>query len=249
LGERRCHHDCLEASVKQFRVICGIVVLAPLLGDIKYSHTHPSLSDWPVPTQPGLVSPGGSEQAQRYQPASLSSDSGESLRHIDTLSSRPVSMVMRSPYAGDDLDPPLWKIPNKALSLSLSPSLSLRVGGCQKALSPRAGHFLQDSISVSWFRRTFGLWRGDLPSDVIIRRAPRRIQEDDRRLARRSFHQGSRRPWSHDNAIFWHVCVFITAFPGSSRLRIEPNFENSRVAGASPNHQPIGASADPNLQR
>jgi hypothetical protein len=32
-------------------------------------------------TQPGLASPGGSEQAQRYHPASLSSESGESLRH------------------------------------------------------------------------------------------------------------------------------------------------------------------------
>jgi hypothetical protein len=33
--------------------------------------------------QPGLVSPGGSDQAQRYHPASLSSESGESLRHMD----------------------------------------------------------------------------------------------------------------------------------------------------------------------
>jgi hypothetical protein len=32
--------------------------------------------------QPGLVSPGGSDQAQRYHPASLSSESGESLRHM-----------------------------------------------------------------------------------------------------------------------------------------------------------------------
>ena len=51
-------------------------------------------------TQPGLVSPGGSDQAQRYHPASLSSASGESLRHIyATLSNRPVSMVMRGPCA------------------------------------------------------------------------------------------------------------------------------------------------------
>jgi hypothetical protein len=34
------------------------------------------------------------------------------------LSSSFVSMVMRSPCAGDDLDPPLWKKPNKAVSLS-----------------------------------------------------------------------------------------------------------------------------------
>ena len=34
-------------------------------------------------TQPGLVSPGGSEQAQWYHPVSLSSESGESLRHMD----------------------------------------------------------------------------------------------------------------------------------------------------------------------
>ena len=34
-------------------------------------------------TQPGLVSPGGSEQAQRYHPASLLSESAESLRHLD----------------------------------------------------------------------------------------------------------------------------------------------------------------------
>jgi hypothetical protein len=33
-------------------------------------------------TQPVLVSPGGSDQAQRYHLASLSSESGESLRHI-----------------------------------------------------------------------------------------------------------------------------------------------------------------------
>ena len=33
-------------------------------------------------TQPGLVSPGGGEQAQRHKPASLSSESGESLRHV-----------------------------------------------------------------------------------------------------------------------------------------------------------------------
>ena len=34
-------------------------------------------------------------------------------------------MVMRSLYAGDALEPPLWKIPNKALSLFLSGSLPL----------------------------------------------------------------------------------------------------------------------------
>jgi len=33
-------------------------------------------------TQPGPVSPGGGEQAQRHKPASLSSESGESLRHV-----------------------------------------------------------------------------------------------------------------------------------------------------------------------
>ena len=33
-------------------------------------------------TQPGPVSPGGVEQAQRHKPASLSSQSGESLRHV-----------------------------------------------------------------------------------------------------------------------------------------------------------------------
>ena len=37
-------------------------------------------------TQPGLVSPGGSDQAQRYHPASLSSESGESLRHVGCYS-------------------------------------------------------------------------------------------------------------------------------------------------------------------
>jgi hypothetical protein len=36
-----------------------------------------------------------------------------------TLSSRPVSTVMQSPCAGDALDPPLWKVPNKSLSRSL----------------------------------------------------------------------------------------------------------------------------------
>ena len=33
-------------------------------------------------TQPGPVSPGGGEQAQRHKPASLSSESGESLGHV-----------------------------------------------------------------------------------------------------------------------------------------------------------------------
>jgi hypothetical protein len=32
--------------------------------------------------QPGLVSPDGSDQAQRHHPASLSSESGECLRHV-----------------------------------------------------------------------------------------------------------------------------------------------------------------------
>jgi hypothetical protein len=36
------------------------------------------------------------------------------------LPSSPISMVMRSHCAGDALDPPLWKVPNKALSLSES---------------------------------------------------------------------------------------------------------------------------------
>jgi hypothetical protein len=36
-------------------------------------------------------------------------------------------MLMPSPCAGDALDPPLWKVPNKALSLPLSLSLSQRV--------------------------------------------------------------------------------------------------------------------------
>jgi hypothetical protein len=36
------------------------------------------------------------------------------------LSSRPVSLVMRSLSAGDALEPPLWIVPNKALSESLS---------------------------------------------------------------------------------------------------------------------------------
>jgi hypothetical protein len=33
-------------------------------------------------TQPGLVSPGGSHEAQPYHPTSLSSESEESLRHV-----------------------------------------------------------------------------------------------------------------------------------------------------------------------
>ena len=32
---------------------------------------------------PGLVSPGGGDQAQRYHSASVSSESGDSLRHLD----------------------------------------------------------------------------------------------------------------------------------------------------------------------
>jgi hypothetical protein len=41
-------------------------------------------------TQPGLVSPGGGEQAQRHHPASLSSESGESLRHVGCYSAKGV---------------------------------------------------------------------------------------------------------------------------------------------------------------
>jgi hypothetical protein len=37
---------------------------------------------------------------------------------------------MRSLYAGDALDPPLWIVPNKAFSLSLSLSHSLCLGQC-----------------------------------------------------------------------------------------------------------------------
>ena len=53
---------------------------------------------------PDVVSPGGGDQAQRYLPASLSSESGESLRHVDCYSAKFVweadrSMVMRSPCA------------------------------------------------------------------------------------------------------------------------------------------------------
>ena len=36
----------------------------------------------PRTTQPGLVAPGSGDQAQWYHPASLSSESGESLRHV-----------------------------------------------------------------------------------------------------------------------------------------------------------------------
>jgi hypothetical protein len=51
-------------------------------------------------TQPGLVSPGGSEQARRCHPASL-------LRLRARGYSSPLqSMVKRSPFAGDALDPP-----------------------------------------------------------------------------------------------------------------------------------------------
>jgi len=48
----------------------------------------------------------------------MSGDRGDDDMYMDaTLSSRPVRMVMRSPCAGDALDPPLWKIRIKALSL------------------------------------------------------------------------------------------------------------------------------------
>ena len=54
-------------------------------------------------------------------------------------------MVMRSPCAGDALDPPLWKIPNKALSLSLSLSLNT---WCLSGL-------ISLSLSLSQVTRTF----------------------------------------------------------------------------------------------
>ena len=81
-------------------------------------------------TQPGLVSPGGGDQAQWCHPASLASESGESLRHMDaTLASvrgeADRSVVMRSPCAGAALAPPLWIVLNKTLLLSLSFSLCL----------------------------------------------------------------------------------------------------------------------------
>jgi hypothetical protein len=80
-------------------------------------------------TQPGLVSPGGGEQAQRHHPASISSESGESLRHVGCYSANGgrgagKRVVMPSPCAGAALDPPLWTVvPNETLSLSLSLSL------------------------------------------------------------------------------------------------------------------------------
>jgi hypothetical protein len=57
-------------------------------------------------SMPGLMSPGVSDQAQGYHPASLSSESGESLRHtVANMSRRPVQMVTRSPCAGDETLP------------------------------------------------------------------------------------------------------------------------------------------------
>jgi hypothetical protein len=59
-----------------------------------YLHTHGGkvtreLAKWLTrATQPGLVSPGGGEQAQRHHPASLSSESGESLRHVGCNSAK-----------------------------------------------------------------------------------------------------------------------------------------------------------------
>jgi hypothetical protein len=46
------------------------------------------------------------------------------------------SVVMRSPCAGAALDPPLWIVPNKALSQTLSLRLSGSLAGCHGA----AGH-------------------------------------------------------------------------------------------------------------
>ena len=39
-------------------------------------------------TQPGLVSPGGGDQAQQYHPPSPLSESGESLRHVGCYSAK-----------------------------------------------------------------------------------------------------------------------------------------------------------------
>ena len=62
-------------------------------------------------TQPYLLSPGGSEQAQRYHPASLSSESGypviQTRKYGDAESVR-----------GRRPGPPVWKIPHEALSLA-----------------------------------------------------------------------------------------------------------------------------------
>jgi hypothetical protein len=49
------------------------------------------------------------------------------------------SVVMRSPCAGAALDPPLWIVPNKALSLSLSQALSL-AQALSGSLSPAKQH-------------------------------------------------------------------------------------------------------------
>jgi hypothetical protein len=71
-------------------------------------------------TQPGLVSPGGGEQAQRHHPSSLSSESGKVLS--------PCRMLLRqgcvgkqtvawwSPSAGAALDPPLSSLSGTILN-------------------------------------------------------------------------------------------------------------------------------------
>jgi hypothetical protein len=69
-------------------------------------------------TQPGLVSPGGGDQAQWYHAASLLSESGEILRHFGCYPVKQTrSVVMRSQCAGAALDPPLWNIPSLVTSL------------------------------------------------------------------------------------------------------------------------------------
>jgi hypothetical protein len=72
-------------------------------------------------TQPGLMSPGGSDQAQQYHSTSLSSESRESLRHVSGFSMKQTVAPRRGDaesVRGRRTRPPLRKIPIK---LSLSP--------------------------------------------------------------------------------------------------------------------------------
>ena len=92
----------------------------PRASVLRRARSNPRLCRLTRTTQPGLVSPGGSEQAQRYHPASLLSESAESLRHLDANHRLYREYGDAESVRGRCLDPRYGKFLIGSLYLSLS---------------------------------------------------------------------------------------------------------------------------------